>query len=160
MLFASSAAFASHQWGSHHWERDGVTVQEVTVGDNHVNNVNTNWKAIFDAVVPDWESDADGGYGGSNFGAVDGGGTGGDVKSFNDDYGNNGWLGLASIWITRGKNKHITRGEAKVNDYYVTLAGYDGFDESVEWEQVMCQEIGHSFRARPQPRRSGWWRTR
>ena len=95
-------------------------------------------------MIGDWASDPFG-YGGDYFGAVTGADTEGNVKSFNDDYGNIGWLGLASIWVSRGKNKHISRGEAKVNEYYITLAGYDGFNEPDEWQQVMCQEIGHTF---------------
>ncbi len=148
------AAQASHQWGSYHWNKDGVAVRDVTVGDNHGGGV-PDWPALFDTVVGGFAAtvDVDGlytdvygwpGYTGAYFSLSEAGGSG-DVESYNSDYGNNGWLGLASIWVSRGKNKHITRGESKVNDYYVTLPGYDGFDEDVEWLAVLCQEIGHTF---------------
>lgn len=72
------------------------------------------------------------------------------IGSYNDDYGDSGWLGIASIYVTRGKNKHIVEGESKVNDYYVPepfLGGedYQGFNEEVEWLAVLCQEIGHDL---------------
>lgn len=144
MLFASSAAFASHQWGSYHFERDGVDTLTLSIGNNHDAGGTPNWSAILGDVVADW-GNGTGGYGGAHFDTVGTSGGSGNIESYNDNYGDNGWLGLARIWITRGKNKHITRGEALVNDSYVTLAGYDGFDQPVEWEQVMCQEIGHTF---------------
>ncbi len=72
------------------------------------------------------------------------------IGSYNDDYGNSGWLGIATIYVTRGKNKHIVEGESKVNDYYVPepiLYGkpYKGFNEEIEWLAVLCQEIGHDL---------------
>ena len=54
-------------------------------------------------------------------------------------YGNNGWLGLASISIS---GDHITAGYVKVNDTYFNTATYD----TPAWRQmVMCQEVGHTF---------------
>ncbi len=150
-LGISTAAQADHQWSSYHWERDGVNPLEIIVADNHdpVAPANQNlpyWGPILGNVIADWASGNVDSYGGAHFGTIDSGlSLDGNVKSFNDDYGNTGWLGIASIWVTRGKNKHITRGESKVNDYYVTLAGYDGFDQIEEWQAVLCQEIGHTL---------------
>jgi hypothetical protein len=54
-------------------------------------------------------------------------------------YGNNGWLGLAQIWISGG---HITQGVSKNNDTYFDTSTYD----TPAWRQfVTCQEIGHTF---------------
>jgi hypothetical protein len=54
-------------------------------------------------------------------------------------YGNNGWLGLAQIWISGG---HITQGVSKNNDTYFDAPPYN----ASEWRQfVTCQEIGHTF---------------
>ncbi|MFB3111517.1 MAG: hypothetical protein ACE10G_05740 [Gemmatimonadales bacterium] len=147
LLFTASVAQADNQWGSYQWERDGVDPLTITIGDNHsqIDPSLPNWSQIFDSVVADWASSADGGFGGDHFGAVDSGSPEGNVQSYNEAYGDNGWLGLATIWISRGKNKHITRGESKVNDTYVTLEDYYGFDEPIEWQHVMCQEIGHTF---------------
>jgi hypothetical protein len=43
----------------------------------------------------------------------------GTTQVCNDSYGNDGWLGLASIYITGGE--HITQGSAKMNDTYFAL---------------------------------------
>lgn len=148
------AAQANHQWSNYHWNKDGVPVRDVTVGDNHNTDGVPNWPDLFDTVIGGFAVtvDVDGfytdvygwpDYTGTYFSFSEAGGSG-DVESYNGDYGNNGWLGIASIWVSRGKNKHITRGESKVNDYYVTLDGYDGFNEEVEWLAVLCQEIGHT----------------
>ena len=160
LLLTASAAQAGHQWGSYHWERDGAGPLTLSIGENHdaydVYGDGTyvaNWPSIFSDVVADWEQSINGGpgvggtggYGGAHLDTTAVAAGAGDIESFNDDYGNSGWLGIASIWISRGKNKHITRGESKVNEFYITLAGYDGFDEPVEWWAVMCQEIGHTF---------------
>ena len=51
-------------------------------------------------------------------------------------YGNNGWLGLASIGITTGG--HIDQGTAKVNDTYASY-----WQDQAEKNHVLCQEIGH-----------------
>jgi hypothetical protein len=61
-----------------------------------------------------------------------------EVCNFN--YGNNGWLGIAGVWVAKGKN--ITRAYVKLNDYYFDMAFYN----TDAWRQmVTCQEIGHGF---------------
>ena len=57
----------------------------------------------------------------------------------NGAYGNNGWLGIASIWAT---GDHITQGTVKLNDTYFDTAQYN----TPAWRNlVMCQEVGHTF---------------
>lgn len=54
-------------------------------------------------------------------------------------YGNNGWLGLAQIWIS---GTHITQGTAKMNDYYFNQSPYN----TPAWRRlVVCQELAHDF---------------
>ncbi len=60
--------------------------------------------------------------------------TSGRVEVCNGKYGNNGWVGLASIWLSGG---HIVQGTAKMNDTY-SMNAYTK-------QQVMCQEVGHTF---------------
>ena len=68
------------------------------------------------------------------------GATSGRVEVCNSTYGNNGWLGLASISITGGT--HITQGTVKLNDTYFNTAQYN----TPAWRNmVMCQEVGHTF---------------
>ena len=64
----------------------------------------------------------------------------GTVQVCNRTYGNNGWLGLASINITGGV--HITQGSAKMNDTYFNTPTYNNPNEKLH---VICQEIGHTF---------------
>src|SRR5205823_6283738 len=61
--------------------------------------------------------------------------TAGRVEVCNRSYGNNGWLGLAQIWISVGT--HITQGAVKLNDTYSMNAA--------EKQHVICQEVGHTF---------------
>lgn len=64
----------------------------------------------------------------------------GTTQVCNGAYGNNGWLGLASINITGGV--HITQGSAKMNDTYFNTLTYNNPNEKLH---VMCQEIAHTF---------------
>ena len=51
----------------------------------------------------------------------------------------NGWLGIASIWLSGG---HISQGTTKVNDTYYTMAQYN----TPSWRAaVTCQELGHDY---------------
>ena len=61
------------------------------------------------------------------------------VEVCNSKYGNNGWLGIASVWVN---GKHITQGTVKMNDTYFQTAKYN----TPAWRNlVLCQEIGHTF---------------
>ena len=65
--------------------------------------------------------------------------TSGRVEVCNATYGKNGWLGLASVWVSGG---HIVQGTAKMNDSYFNTSRYN----TPAWRQfVMCQEVGHTF---------------
>jgi hypothetical protein len=66
--------------------------------------------------------------------------TAGRVEVCNSTYGNNGWLGIASISVTGGT--HITQGTVKLNDTYFNTAQYN----TPAWRNlVTCQEVGHTF---------------
>lgn len=139
MFYLTQDLYASHQWGSYHWEKKNVDVLPVTIGDNHDATL-ADWPNLFGDVAINWDF-----YSGLYLSVAVVPGGQGDIESFNDNYGDTGWLGIASISVKRGKNKHIVIGTSKVNDYYITLDGYYGFDEPVEWQHVLCQEIGHTF---------------
>jgi hypothetical protein len=65
--------------------------------------------------------------------------TTGRVEVCNDRYGRNGWLGIATIWVS---GDHITKGTTKLNDSYYNTSTYD----TPAWRSlVMCQEVGHTF---------------
>ncbi|MBK5306694.1 MAG: hypothetical protein JJD92_08420 [Frankiaceae bacterium] len=133
-------AEASHSWGDYHWARAGAFTLQT--GDN----VTDVWQAQFDAALTDWSTppggatpvltlDAAAGLGGKRCSASTG-----TIQVCNGKYGRNGWLGLASIYITGGV--HITKGTAKMNDTYFSTATYNTPDEK---QHVMCQEVGHTF---------------
>ena len=138
-ISAPVGALADHQWSSYHWNRDGVDPLVLTIGDNH-QNASGNWSDLLGKTIGDWAT-----FGGAYFKVMAGTPGASDIESYNDNYGDTGWLGIASISVTRGKNKHIVTGSSKVNEFYITLAGYDGFDEAIEWQHVLCQEIGHTY---------------
>ncbi len=135
LLLAPGAASANHSWGSYHWERSSNPVNLV-IGDN----VSSQWDARLDAAIVDWNrssvlnlSEA-AGVGGTRCSP-----SAGRIEVCSASYGNNGWLGLASISVS---GSHITSATAKMNDTYFSTPQYN----TTAWRQmVMCQEIGHAF---------------
>src|SRR5713226_9660833 len=65
----------------------------------------------------------------------------GTTQVCNGTFGNNGWLGLATINLASG-TLHITQGSAKMNDTYFNTATYNNPNERLH---VMCQEVAHTF---------------
>jgi hypothetical protein len=133
----SPVLFASHAWGNYHWAR---TANPFTLKIG--NNMTGGWPTHFNTAVSDWNQSAElglapvaGGSSGRNCKMV-----AGTVQVCNRTYGNNGWLGLASINITGGV--HITQGSAKMNDTYFNTPTYNNPNEKLH---VVCQEIGHTF---------------
>ena len=63
----------------------------------------------------------------------------GTVQVCNATYGNNGWLGIAQVWVS---GTHITQGTVKLNDTYFNTPTYN----TSAWRNlVMCQEVGHTL---------------
>jgi hypothetical protein len=156
-------ATANHSWGKYHWEdktptdlNDRVTL---TVNDN------TDWPE-FDLAINDWNTQRDNWtaiprillapQSGSAAGC---GATKGQITVCNDNFGDNGWLGIAQIWATKN---HIYQATAKMNDWYFEddvawyQENYPGVNPSTgvpNWQEVlaadrknvMCQEIAHDF---------------
>jgi hypothetical protein len=131
-------ASANHSWSGYHWAR---TANPFTL-------------KVVDSNTPDWDDNlARAGSDWSKSTVMDLAVTAGDdsmktrkrcpmirgqVRSCNAAYGNNGWLGLASINVSGG---HITQGTAKMNDSYFSSPSYD----ETARQHVMCQEVGHTF---------------
>lgn len=135
IVFAATLS-ANHSWGSYHWARTSNPFT-LKVGDN----VDANWDAYLDDAITDW-----GGSAVLNLAEVAGSSnprncrpTSGRIEVCNSRYGNNGWLGIAQIWIS---GTHITQAVTKVNDTYFNSPTYD----TPAWRRlVMCQEVGHDF---------------
>lgn len=134
-----SVASASHSWGSYHWARASNPFT-LKLGDN-VSNV---WDPMLVTTSNDWSALSATStmlYTTIVAGASKGNcqPTKGQVEVCSKTYGNNGWLGLAQIWIS---GSHITQGAVKVNDTYFNTAMYNNPNERLH---VICQEIGHTL---------------
>ena len=131
LLLMASVAQANHKWGKYHWARSS-TDSPLALTVNH-SNVGGTWQAYNGAVVADWNS--------FSGGTIDlsSGSASSNMTASSGNYGNNGWLGIARIWID---NKgHITSGAVELNDYYYGPGSpYAGTER-----QVYCQEVGHIF---------------
>jgi hypothetical protein len=137
LVFGSTGMQAHHSWRNYHWART-TTVLALLVGDN----VSNAWDSYLDEAIGDWNVS----------GAValtkTAGGTNpatcnpvaGRIEACNGAYGQNGWLGIAQIWIT-GRT-HITQATTRLNDTYFAMTPYN----SPAWRRlVTCQEIAHDF---------------
>jgi hypothetical protein len=130
-------ANANHSWGGYHWARQSSSSFTLKVG----NNVSSGWASYLDTTISDWSKSnvldmtkVAGSTRPKNCRP-----TAGRVEVCNASYGNNGWLGVAQIWIT---GKHITQGTVKLNDYYFQFASYNNINER---QHVICQEVGHTI---------------
>lgn len=142
-LFVAAPALADHSWGMYHWAR---TANPLTL--NLGDNVSPTWDAHLAAASSDWSiSEAlDTAIVAGKTNATKGRNTpknclptSGRVEVCSTRYGSNGWLGIASIWVS---GSHITQGTVKLNDTYFNIAKYN----TSAWRQlVVCQEIGHTF---------------
>ncbi len=129
-------AYASHSWSVYHWARKANPFT-LKLGDN----VSGAWDSYLATASTDWSQSSV-----LDTTVVAGGTTArrcrptsGRVEVCNYTYGNTGWLGVASIWIS---GSHITKGTAKMNDTYFNTSTYN----TPAWRQlVTCQEIAHTF---------------
>lgn len=127
---------ASHSWNGYHWARTSNPFT-LKVGDN----VSSQWDSHLTTAISDWSKSSV-----LDLTKVAGVAKGrrcrptaGRIEVCNAAYGNNGWLGLASINVS---GKHITAGTSKLNDTYFNTAKYN----TSAWRNlVMCQEIAHDF---------------
>ena len=140
LIAGSTPASANHSWSTYHWARtsNSFTLQ---LG----NNMSSLWPSYLGQTSTDWNANTTAfptvlttavvaGTSGGNCRAV-----AGTTQVCNKNYGFNGWLGLASIWISGG---HITQGTAKMNDSYFGLSTYNNPNEK---QHVVCQEVAHTF---------------
>lgn len=127
---------AAHSWGNYHWARTSnpFTLQ---LSDN----VSSTWDPYLATTSSDWSVssvlDTTIVTGATNPRRCRP--SSGRVEVCNSTYGNNGWLGVAQIWIS---GDHIVQGTVKVNDTYFNTAKYN----TPAWRNlVMCQEVGHTL---------------
>ncbi|MDO8466806.1 MAG: hypothetical protein Q7S83_01560 [bacterium] len=132
----ASLAGATHSWGGYHWARTANPFT-VKLGDN----LASAWDPYLGTTSYDWTlssvldtSVVPGTVNPRTCKAMPG-----MVEVCNSKYGKNGWLGIASVWVS---GSHITQSTVKVNDTYFSTAKYN----TPAWKNlVMCQEVGHAF---------------
>lgn len=150
----ASTAHANHPWGTYHWAHTSTDSFPLPVGDNTTGD----WQEILSLAITGWASLA--GNDISTTGSIIAppwseqeiipqlviGTAGkacktvtGTTQVCNKSYGANGWLGLATIYLS---GNHITKGTAKVNDTYFSTATYNNPNEK---RHVVCQEVAHTF---------------
>lgn len=139
---AALTANASHSWSNYHWATkvSPFTIQTI---DSTVANSNANWPALLRTAASQWSQSTE-----LDLVVVQGATdsqtrrkcpmVAGKIRVCNQSYGNNGWLGLASINIS---GSHITQGYSKMNDSYSSTWQSD----PNEAPHVMCQEVGHDL---------------
>jgi hypothetical protein len=128
---------ASHSWGGYHWARTSNPFT-LKLGDN----VSGDWDAVLRTTSSDWSQSSvlDTTVVGGLSNPKNCKATAGRVEVCNNRYGNNGWLGIAQIWISNGT--HITQAVTKLNDTYFNTPKYN----TTAWRNlVSCQEVGHTF---------------
>lgn len=135
-LAAIVPASANHSWGGYHWAGNG---SNLTLKVNTA--ISSQWNTSVGGAISDWRS--------SNEFTLNSATSSanrrkcnpiaGQILVCNESYGQRGWLGIASIWLTSG---HISQGTTKLNDSYFNTAQYN----TPAWRaMVACQEIGHDF---------------
>jgi hypothetical protein len=137
LVMLPSSAQASHSWGNYHWAR---TANPFTVELD--NNLTSAWTSYLSTASADWTSSSvlnttivNGSFGSKTSCSP----ATSHVEVCNGTYGNNGWLGIASISVS---GSHITSAYVKVNDTYFNQATYN---TAPYRRLVMCQEVGHAF---------------
>lgn len=135
--FTASSAMADHSWNNYHIARDSSSFTIM-----YVDSMTSQWDSTLAESIQKWGQSNVIGF--QLVGSDDSGRTRkrcpmitGQMRVCNDRYGQNGWLGLASIGLD--SNGHIDQGTAKMND------SYDYYWTPAEMNHVVCQEIGHVF---------------
>jgi hypothetical protein len=132
----ANPAFANHSWGGYHWAGDG---SELPIKVN--TSITPQWNTSVAGSIADWNTSTELALTRVNSSASTKkcSPIAGQILVCNAPYGNRGWLGIASIWLTSG---HISQATTKLNDSYFNTAQYN----TPAWRAlVACQEIGHDF---------------
>lgn len=132
-------ALGFHRWSTYHWSKgnDGLVKPPV------VTALSGSWPGYVQTAVTDWNKssviESPGPSVASGVKPKTCKAQSGKILVCNTNYGRNGWLGIASIWLSNG---HIVQGTTKLNDTYFGMARYN----TPSWRAaVACQEIGHDY---------------
>ena len=134
LAVSPTVVWGSNTWGNYHWARTNNPFT-LKLGDN----VSSTWDPYLTEASSDWSKSIvlDTTVVAGQTTPQSCKSTNGRVEVCNAKYGYNGWLGIASIWVS---GSHITKGVVKLNDTYFATSTYN----TPGWRRlVMCQEIGH-----------------
>lgn len=135
---AVGPAMANHSWGGYHWARTSNPLKL----DILTSITASKWGTSVGTAITDWKQSSVLQLNGPISSAVNPRkctAISGKVLICNAAYGQRGWLGIATIWLS---GNHITQGTTKLNDSYHDYAPYN----SDAWRSlVACQEPGHNF---------------
>ena len=130
----ADAALPAQSWNGYRWSRTGPLV--ISLG----NNLSPAWSTLLAPAATAWTAAQNidlvvaAGRSTSTCGGVYG-----TIQVCNGNYGANGWLGYANVWLASG---FIVQATVRLNDYYFGLARYN----TAAWrQQTICQEIGHTL---------------
>ena len=132
----SVPASANHSWGGYHWAGNG---SNLAIKVNTA--ITSQWTTSVGDSISDWNSSNELTLTAqtASVSAKRCNPIAGQILVCNAAYGQRGWLGIASIWLTNG---HISQATTKLNDSYHNYAPYN----TPAWRAlVACQEIGHDF---------------
>ncbi len=146
VMALSIPALANNAWGDYHWDGSSTPVR-LGLEDNLssdwtgvLGNVETDWDdstvLSLDLVLADQPSNCVDPLGitvPANLGLT---------EVCNESYGENGWLGVARIWL-ESDGVHISAAITAVNDSY--LGPGAAYDNANARQHVLCQEVGHTF---------------
>jgi len=141
IIGAYGIAQADHAWGKYHWNlsTNDTLANPLKLGDNLSIAA---WQEGLAGASFDWNASVLKNAVAAGTSNANCDPTLGQVEVCNGAYGENGWLGIAQIWVYRGKDGHIAQAIVKLNDTYFALPQYG----TPAWKNfVMCQEVGHTF---------------
>lgn len=131
----AAAALPTQSWNGYRWARTGPL--SIAVG----NNVSSVWKPYVTTAAAQWSAASNIDFV-STIGATIAPACNavyGSVQVCSGNYGANGWLGYATVWLGGG---FISQATVKLNDYYFLNAKYN----TPDWRSfTACQELGHAL---------------
>lgn len=153
LMVGAAPGLASNTWNGYHWADGAADLHDGSITLTLVNDL-SNYRTQYSQVFQDWDGapgplTLDSGASGGRPVACDnvatdaaGDAIQGSIHVCNGSYGQNGWLGLARIWLA--SDGHIDAGVALMNDSYFQVPG-SVYDNPIAQRHVLCQEIGHTF---------------
>ncbi len=138
-MLGTTPAVATHSWNGYHWARKANPLVLRVNG-----SLTSPWPTRVNTALSDWAKSTVLDFRPTTYASVSASPKtcnpfAGQILVCNAFYGQRGWLGIASIWLS---GKHITQATTKLNDTYFNMPQYN----TTAWRQlVACQEIGHDF---------------